>query len=195
MAFFTQLDIPEPHINLGVSSVTQATQTANIMIRYEEAIKTWKPELCMVVGDITSTMACATVAKKEWVKIAHIEGGIRSGDEKMPEEINRMVTDSITDYFFTTSEVTNKNLASKGHKKEKIFYVGNTMIDSLLGNLNRLIQPSLCKKENLSPKSFIVITLHRPSNVGAMESLRLLLEIVNAHVGDKKVVFPMHIPA
>ncbi len=97
--FFTQLNIPEPQLNLGVGSGTAATQTANIMMRYEEAVKEWKPELCIVVGDVTSTMACAIVAKKEWIKVAHVEGGIRSGDEMMPEEINRMVTDSITDYF------------------------------------------------------------------------------------------------
>ncbi len=94
--FFTQLNIPEPNINLGVGSGTAATQTANIMLRYEEAVKEWKPELCIVVGDVTSTMACAIVAKKEWIKVAHVEGGIRSNDEMMPEEINRLVTDAIS---------------------------------------------------------------------------------------------------
>lgn len=190
--FFDQLNIPKPHLNLGVGSGTQATQTANIMMRYEEAIKTDKPELCLVVGDVTSTMACAIVAKKEKVKVAHVEGGIRSGDENMPEEINRMVTDSITDYFFTTSAVANKNLELLGHKKEKVFFVGNTMIDSLLGNLDRLRAPAIFKENGLSEKSFLVMTLHRPSNVDAMESLRQLLEIINNNVADKKVVFPMH---
>ena len=106
--FFTQLNIPEPNINLGVGSGSAASQTANIMMRYEEAVKEWKPQLCIVVGDVTSTMACAIVAKKEWIKVAHVEGGIRSNDEKMPEEINRMVTDSITDYFFTTTALAKK---------------------------------------------------------------------------------------
>ena len=190
--FFTQLNIPEPNINLGVGSGTAATQTANIMMRYEEAVKEWKPELCIVVGDVTSTMACAIVAKKEWIKVAHVEGGIRSNDEKMPEEINRMVTDSITDYFFTTTALANSNLADLGHGEEKIFFVGNTMIDSLLGNMERLIQPSLWKEYNLQDKEYLVMTLHRPSNVDGYENLRTLLSLINDNVGDKKVVFPMH---
>ncbi len=190
--FFTQLNIPEPNINLGVGSGTQATQTASIMIRYEEAIQQWKPELCIVVGDVTSTMACSIVAKKEGIKVAHVEGGIRSGDEGMPEEINRMVTDSITDYFFTTSHVANKNLKNLGHNENKVFFVGNTMIDSLLNNLDRIIEPELYKNNNLAQKPYLVMTLHRPSNVDAMESLRSLLDIINDNVKDHKVVFPMH---
>ncbi len=190
--FFEQLNIPKPHLNLGVGSGTQATQTANIMMRYEEAVKESKPELCIVVGDVTSTMACSIVAKKEGVKVAHVEGGIRSGDEGMPEEINRMVTDSITDYFFTTSAVANKNLEFLGHKPEKVFFVGNTMIDSLLGNLERLQQPAIWRENNLKEKEYLVMTLHRPSNVDAMEDLRKLLEIINTNVDNKKVVFPMH---
>ena len=190
--FFTQLNIPEPQINLGVGSGTAATQTANIMLRYEEAVKEWKPELCIVVGDVTSTMACAIVAKKEWIKVAHVEGGIRSNDEKMPEEINRMVTDSITDYFFTTTALANSNLAALGHGKEKVFFVGNTMIDSLLGNMERLIQPPLWEENNLEKKEYLVMTLHRPSNVDGYENLRQLLSLINDNVGDKKVIFPMH---
>ena len=190
--FFDQLNIPKPHINLGVGSGTQATQTANIMMRYELAIKDWKPELCVVVGDVTSTMACAIVAKKELIKVAHVEGGIRSGDEKMPEEINRMVTDSITDYFFTTSTIANDNLKGLGHNKKKIHFVGNTMIDSLLSNLDRLQRPALIDKHNLVHGEYMVMTLHRPSNVDAMESLRQLLEIINANIAGRKVIFPMH---
>ncbi|MEM9544418.1 MAG: UDP-N-acetylglucosamine 2-epimerase (non-hydrolyzing) [Bacteroidota bacterium] len=190
--FFDQLNIPKPDVNLGVGSGTQATQTGNIMLRYEEALKDWKPDLCIVVGDVTSTMACAITAKKEWVKVAHVEGGIRSGDEKMPEEINRMVTDSITDYFFTTSNVANENLQHLGHGKEKIFFVGNTMIDSLLANMNRLIEPQIYKDENLSPGGYLVMTLHRPSNVDGYENLRKLLSLINENVGDRKVIFPMH---
>ena len=190
--FFTQLNIPEPNINLGVGSGSAASQTANIMMRYEEAVKEWKPQLCIVVGDVTSTMACAIVAKKEWIKVAHVEGGIRSNDEKMPEEINRMVTDSITDYFFTTTALANSNLAALGHGEEKVFFVGNTMIDSLLGNLERLIQPALWEENNLERKEYLVMTLHRPSNVDGYENLRTLLSLINDNVGDKKVVFPMH---
>lgn len=190
--FFEQLNIPKPHLNLGAGGGTQAEQTAAIMIGYEKAIQDWKPELCIVVGDVTSTMACAVVAKKAWVKVAHVEGGIRSGDEKMPEEINRMVTDSITDYFFTTSAVANSNLKALGHSDDKVFFVGNTMIDSLLNNQKRLIEPELFNEFDLSTGSYLVMTLHRPSNVDGYESLRKLLSIINDNVGDKKVVFPMH---
>jgi len=190
--FFDQLNIPKPHLNLGVGSGSQATQTGTIMLRYEEALAESKPDMCVVVGDVTSTMACAITAKKEGVKVAHVEGGIRSGDEGMPEEINRMVTDSITDYFFTTSNVANENLKGLGHGEEKVFFVGNTMIDSLLGNLNRLIEPQIWKDENLSKGSYLVMTLHRPSNVDGYENLRQLLSLINDNVGDRKVIFPMH---
>lgn len=190
--FFDQLNIPKPHINLGVGSGSQAEQTGKIMLRYEEAICEWKPELCIVVGDVTSTMACSITAKKEWVKVAHIEGGIRSGDEKMPEEINRMVTDSITDYFFTTSSVANENLVQLGHAEDKIHFVGNTMIDSLLGNIDRLQKPTLFDDNNLQQGEYLVMTLHRPSNVDAMKSLNHLLSLVNDNCGGRKVVFPMH---
>lgn len=190
--FFEQLNIPQPDLNLGVGSGTQAFQTGQIMLKYEEAIKAWKPDLCIVVGDVTSTMACAITAKKEWVKVAHVEGGIRSGDEKMPEEINRMATDSITDYFFTTSSVANDNLKVLGHGEEKIFFVGNTMIDSLLGNMARFTAPDFYGQEGLESGKYIVMTLHRPSNVDGYENLRTLLSLINDNVGDRKVVFPMH---
>lgn len=190
--FFDQLNIPKPHLNLGVGSGSQATQTGKIMLAYEEAVQEWKPDLCVVVGDVTSTMACAITAKKEWIKVAHVEGGIRSGDERMPEEINRMVTDSITDYFFTTSVVANDNLQALGHSSDKIFFVGNTMIDSLLGNMDRFSPPALWEDENLSPGSYLVMTLHRPSNVDGYENLRQLLRLINDNVGDRKVIFPMH---
>lgn len=190
--FFDQLNIPKPHLNLGVGSGSQATQTGNIMLRYEEALAESKPQMCVVVGDVTSTMACSITAKKEGVKVAHVEGGIRSGDEGMPEEINRMVTDSITDYFFTTSEVANTNLKALGHGEEKVFFVGNTMIDSLLGNLDRLIEPELWKEEKLTKGGYLVMTLHRPSNVDGYENLRKLLGLINDNVGDRKVIFPMH---
>ncbi len=190
--FFTQLNIPEPHINFGVGSGTQATQTGGIMAAYEKALQEWKPQLCIVVGDVTSTMACAIVAKKAWVKVAHVEGGIRSGDEKMPEEINRMVTDSITDFFFTTSTVANENLLKLGHHRDKIFFVGNTMIDSLLGNLDKIVKPNFFDDHHLDQNPYYVTTLHRPSNVDAMQQLDHLLKLINDNVADRKVVFPMH---
>jgi UDP-N-acetylglucosamine 2-epimerase (non-hydrolysing) len=190
--FFTQLNIPEPHLNLGVGSGTQAEQTGKIMLRYEKALQDWQPDLCIVVGDVTSTMACTIVAKKAWIKVAHVEGGIRSRDLKMPEEINRMVTDSITDYFFTTSDLANENLRQEGIKEEQIFFVGNTMIDSLLANLERLKKPAIWDKEKLQNKEYLVATLHRPSNVDKLENLDQLLAIINKESAPKRVVFPIH---
>ena len=190
--FFQQLDIPEPHINLGVGSGSQAEQTAKIMMRYEKAIGDWKPELTIVVGDVTSTMACTIVAKKAWIKVAHVEGGIRSGDLKMPEEINRMVTDSISDYFFTTSKQANLNLKKEGIKEDQIFFVGNTMIDSLLSNLSRIKQPNLWSENSLEENEYFVATLHRPSNVDSQENLDILLTILNENCAPNKIVFPIH---
>jgi UDP-N-acetylglucosamine 2-epimerase (non-hydrolysing) len=140
-SFFEQLDIPQPHHNLEVGSGTQAEQTAGIMIGYEKLLLENRSNLCLVVGDVTSTMACSITAQKLHVPVAHIEGGIRSNDWTMPEEINRMVTDSITNWFFTTSEVANTYLKSTGVTDERIFFVGNTMIDTLLRQIYTL--PSL----------------------------------------------------
>ncbi len=191
--FFEQLNIPKPHLNLGAGGGTQAEQTAAIMTGYEKAIKEWKPQLCVVVGDVTSTMACAITAKKEWVKVAHVEGGIRSNDETMPEEINRMVTDSITDYFFTTSDIANKNLAKEGHGKDKVFFVGNTMIDTLLKNQERFKKPSLWEQIGLEEKKkYIVMTLHRPANVDEEKKLKSLMDEIVINSNDMPIVFPVH---
>src|SRR6056297_2048190 len=130
--FFEQLDIPEPHVNLEAGGGSQAEQTASIMIRFEKELLEYPTDLVLVVGDVTSTMACAIVAQKLHTKVAHVEGGIRSNDWSMPEEINRLVTDAITNYFFTTSETANQNLLKSGVKEENIFFVGNTMIDTLI---------------------------------------------------------------
>lgn len=191
-SFFEQLNIPQPDLNLGAGGGTQAEQTAAIMVGYEQALEGSKPDLCIVVGDVTSTMACAIVAKKAWVKVAHVEGGIRSGDMTMPEEINRIVTDSITDYFFTTTPRANENLKDQGVKEEQIFFVGNTMIDSLLSNLERLRKPEFFDEQNIENKNYIVATLHRPSNVDDRSSLEKLLGLINDHAGDNRVIFPMH---
>jgi UDP-N-acetylglucosamine 2-epimerase (non-hydrolysing) len=191
-SFFQQLNIPEPHLNLGAGGGTPAEQTAAIMIGYEKSLTQWMPELCIVVGDVTSTMACAIVAKKACIKVAHVEGGIRSGDLAMPEEINRIVTDSITDYFFTTSAVANQNLKEMGISDNQVFFVGNTMIDSLLDNKGRLQKPAFYDTEKLSKGAYLVATLHRPSNVDNPANLSELMGLINAHCGDKKVIFPMH---
>lgn len=190
-SFFEQLGIPEPDINLGAGSGTQASQTAQIMIGYEAAIQEWKPDICIVVGDVNSTMACSIVAKKAGIKVAHVEGGIRSGDWSMPEEINRIVTDSITDYFFTTSEEANANLFKAGHADMQIFYVGNTMIDSLLSHLDKLQKPDFFD-ESFRDQKYIVLTLHRPSNVDDVVKLEALLDQIHNALNDCKVIFPMH---
>ena len=140
--FFRQLGIPHPHANLEAGGGSQAEQTAAIMVRFEKELLEHRPQLVMVVGDVTSTMACAITAQKLGVPVAHVEAGIRSGDWSMPEEINRLVTDSITNYFFTTSEVANQQLRKAGIEEERIFFVGNTMIDTLLKQMTHFQQPS-----------------------------------------------------
>lgn len=190
--FFQQLEIPKPAFNLNVGSGTQAEQTAGIMIGYEKLLLTDNSDLCLVVGDVTSTMACAIAARKLLVPVAHVEGGIRSGDETMPEEINRMVTDSITNYFFTTSEVANQNLRKNGVKEESIFFVGNTMIDTLLKNRPRFLKPEIWDELNLKEKEYIVLTLHRPANVDEEAKLKELIDEIIAHSHNLPLIFPVH---
>ncbi|TRX50206.1 UDP-N-acetylglucosamine 2-epimerase (non-hydrolyzing) [Fulvivirga sp. M361] len=191
-SFFEQLNIPSPDVNFGVGSGTQAEQTAKIMTGYEQIILEEVPDVCLVVGDVTSTMACAITAKKCGVIVVHVEGGIRSGDWRMPEEVNRVVTDSITDYFYTTSEHANNNLRKQGVPAEKVVYVGNTMIDSLLANLERLQKPAVWDKGNLRQKEFILMTLHRPSNVDDGAGLKKIIDRVCTLSGDYPVIFPVH---
>jgi UDP-N-acetylglucosamine 2-epimerase (non-hydrolysing) len=191
-AFFEQLGIPEPHMNLESGSGTQAEQTGRIMTRYEEVLSDRKSDLCIVVGDVTSTMACSITAKKMGVKIAHVEGGIRSRDWTMPEEINRVATDSITDFFFTTSEVANSNLKNEGVGSDRIFFVGNTMIDTLLANLERLEKPEVVNEQNLSEGSYFVMTLHRPANVDEERKLKELIENIVEGAKGEKIIFPVH---
>lgn len=192
-SFFEELKIPEPDINLEAGSGTQAEQTAAIMTRYEKVLMENRPDLVMVVGDVTSTMACSIAAKKlNNIKVAHVEGGIRSGDLTMPEEINRMVTDSITDYFFTTSETANENLRRSGVKEEQIFFVGNTMIDTLLKNESRFIKPRIWEALKLEAGGYMVMTLHRPANVDEESKLKdLLNEIIN-NSNHLPLIFPVH---
>lgn len=192
-SFFEQLGIPEPDVNLGAGGGSQAEQTAAIMIGYEKLLlETNKPDLCLVVGDVTSTMACAITAQKLHVKVAHVEAGIRSGDWSMPEEINRMVTDSITNYFFTTSEVANTNLKNAGVGEDRIFYVGNTMIDTLLKHRSRFQKPEVWDRLNLEKGKFLVMTLHRPANVDQEEKLKELIQKIVDHTLDLPLVFPVH---
>lgn len=190
--FFDQLQIPDPDANLNAGGGTQAEQTANIMIRFEKYLIENPTDLVLVVGDVTSTMACAIVAQKLHIKVAHVEGGIRSNDWSMPEEINRLVTDSITNYFFTTSEVANNNLFNSGVKSEQIFFVGNTMIDTLLKQLPNFRKPVLWNEIDLKEKEYIVMTLHRPANVDQEEGLKKLIEEIIDNSKDLQLVFPVH---
>jgi UDP-N-acetylglucosamine 2-epimerase (non-hydrolysing) len=191
-SFFEELGIPDPHFNLEAGGGTQAEQTASIMISYEKVLLNKKSDLCLVVGDVTSTMACAITAQKLHVPVAHVEGGIRSGDWTMPEEINRLVTDSITNYFFTTSEVANKNLLDNGVSIDKIFFVGNTMIDTLMKNADRLKKPACWESLGLIPQKYLVMTLHRPANVDEELTLHNLISEIIEHSSDFDLVFPVH---
>ncbi|NKW71679.1 UDP-N-acetylglucosamine 2-epimerase (non-hydrolyzing) [Rhodobacteraceae bacterium R_SAG10] len=190
--FFDQLDIPEPDINLQVGSGTQAQQTAAIMVRYEGLLLEKSSDLCVVVGDVNSTMACAITAKKLGIRVAHIEAGIRSGDITMPEEVNRIVTDSITDLFFTTTENSTKYLKRSGISEDKIYFVGNTMIDTLLFQLDNLIEPDFVAENNLSVGKFLVTTLHRPANVDETVGFMRLVQMIAKCARSYPIVFPVH---
>ena len=190
--FFDELNIPQPDINLGCGGGTQAEQTAAIMIAFEKELTSNPCDLVLVVGDVTSTMACSIVAKKMNTKVAHVEAGIRSWDLTMPEEINRMVTDCLADYFFTTSEIANQNLRNLGIPDERIFFVGNVMIDTLLANMPRLRKPVEYDALGLEDGKYFVLTMHRPANVDEADKLKYMMnEIVN-NVHDLPIIFPIH---
>jgi UDP-N-acetylglucosamine 2-epimerase (non-hydrolysing) len=191
-SFFEELGIPNPDINLEVGSGTQAEQAAGIMVAYEKVLLKDRSDLCLVVGDVTSTMACSIAARKLVVPVAHVEGGIRSGDWTMPEEINRIVTDSITNWFFTTSETANQNLRRAGVKDDQMFFVGNTMIDTLLKQLPRLRPPVCWDHLKLEPGKYFVITLHRPANVDGEQQLLRLLQAIAAGTCGLPAIFPVH---
>ena len=191
-SFFEQLGIPLPDINLEAGGGTQAEQTAKIMIGYESLLEKESTDYCLVVGDVTSTMACSIVAKKMNIKVIHVEGGIRSWDLTMPEEINRMVTDSITDYFFTTSETANNNLMKNGIPKDRILYVGNTMIDTLIKHRSNFTKPVIWDEVGLKKNNYIVMTLHRPANVDEEKILKELMDEIMAHSNNIPVIFPVH---
>ena len=190
--FFKELNIPEPDINLNCGGGTQAEQTAAIMVAFEKELLTNPSDLVMVVGDVTSTMACSIVAKKLNTKVAHVEAGIRSWDLTMPEEINRMVTDCLTDYFFTTTELAGENLRKSGIPDDRIFFVGNVMIDTLLANRHRLRKPAFYDKFGLKNGSYFVLTLHRPANVDEAEKLKTLICEIISNTRNLPVIFPIH---
>ena len=190
--FFKELNIPEPDANLGCGGGTQAEQTAAIMIAFEKELVANPTDLVVVVGDVTSTMACSIVAKKLHTRVAHVEAGIRSWDITMPEEINRMVTDSITDYFFTTTELANENLRNSGISEDKIFLVGNVMIDTLLANRHRFEKPEVWDELQLERGKYFVITLHRPANVDEADKLKVLMNEITNNTRGLPIIFPMH---
>jgi UDP-N-acetylglucosamine 2-epimerase (non-hydrolysing) len=190
--FFKQLNIPTPNFNLEAGGGSQTEQTTKIMLGYELVLKKELTDYCLVVGDVTSTMACSIVAKQFNIKVLHVEAGIRSWDITMPEEINRILTDSITDYFFTTSQTANENLRKIGIEEERIFFVGNTMIDSLLKYRKYFLKPSFWNKIGLLEKNYIVMTLHRPSNVDKELILKELISQIIYHSKGLPIIFPVH---
>jgi UDP-N-acetylglucosamine 2-epimerase (non-hydrolysing) len=190
--FFTELNIPHPHINLECGGGSQAEQTAAIMIAFEKELISSPADLVIVVGDVTSSMACSIVAKKLNTRVAHIEAGIRSFDISMPEEINRILTDSITDYFFTTTVWAGNNLKKCGVRDDQVFFVGNIMIDTLIANRNRFIKPAVWDRLGLQKNNYIIMTLHRPSNVDEPGKLKQIIETILNNVQGMPVIFPIH---
>jgi UDP-N-acetylglucosamine 2-epimerase (non-hydrolysing) len=191
-SFFDLLDIPKPDMDLGVGSGSHAEQTARVMVEFEKACLSIKPDLVVVVGDVNSTMACTIVAKKLWIPVAHVEAGLRSFDMKMPEEINRMVTDAICDLFFTTDPEGNGNLLKNGVAKEQIHFAGNVMIDTLLRNRQKAGQNPILENLGVKPKQYIALTMHRPSNVDNKEIMEGFLGAFEIITKKMPIVFPAH---
>jgi UDP-N-acetylglucosamine 2-epimerase (non-hydrolysing) len=191
-SFFYQLGIPQPNVNLCAGGGTQAEQTAAIMIGYEKLLLSEKSDLCLVVGDVTSTMACAIVAQKLHIPVAHVEAGIRSGDWTMPEEINRLVTDSITNYYFTTTPEATQTILNSGVSENCVFFVGNTMIDTLVKQRPRFRKPIFWDELGLNKGKYIVMTLHRPANVDEVGKLKELLDEIINNSNGLPLIFPVH---
>ncbi len=190
--FFRQLELPEPDIYLGVGSGSHAAQTARIMISFEGAVMEHKPDLVVVVGDVNSTVACSMVAAKCHIPVAHVEAGLRSGDRKMPEEINRIITDSISDHLFVTEQSGLDNLKREGVPDEKVHFVGNVMIDSLVHFREKAAESRILNDLALEPRGYILSTMHRPRNVDSPERLALVVETLQRLAGLTPVVIPMH---
>jgi UDP-N-acetylglucosamine 2-epimerase (non-hydrolysing) len=195
-AFFDDLKMPKPDIYLGVGSGTHAIQTSKIMMQFESVCIAERPDLVIVVGDVNSTLACALVAAKLKVPVAHVEAGLRSFDSEMPEEINRKLTDHISNFLFTTCVDANKNLVKEGIAKNKIFFVGNVMIDSLLQHVKIAARSTILERLGLTDGSkaamYAVVTLHRPSNVDDELKFKGIINALNEIAGKLPVVFPAH---
>lgn len=190
--FFKDLSLPKPDIHLGVGSGTHAVQTANIMIKFERVVLQEKPDLVIVVGDVNSTLACSIVCSKLGIQVSHVEAGLRSFDRSMPEEINRVVTDALSDFLFTTSQEADENLVREGISRDKIFFVGNVMIDTLLENRKKAESSCILEELNLKERDYAILTLHRPSNVDNRENLVKILKALNEIQRRIPIVYPIH---
>jgi len=189
-AFLEQLGLPRPDVYLGIGSGTQATQTARVMLEFERVVAAEAPDAVVVVGDVNSTLGCAVVTAKATAKLAHVEAGLRSFDRTMPEEINRVLTDSVSDLFFTTSEDAGENLLREGHDPDSIHFVGNTMIDTLHYHESTFRALEVSRRLGLERGRYILTTLHRPSNVDDPSKLRAILKALAR--APLRVVFPIH---
>jgi UDP-N-acetylglucosamine 2-epimerase (non-hydrolysing) len=190
--FFQDLHLPEPDVYLGVGSGSHTQQTAKIMLAFEEVLEQQNPDLVLVVGDVNSTAACSLVASKMNIRIAHVEAGLRSFDRRMPEEINRMITDTLSDFLFVTEKSGLENLRNEGIPDEKVFFCGNVMIDSLVYFLEKAKESSILSDLGLNSDPYTLVTLHRPSNVDVEENLVKLLHVFEEVSVHSKIVFPMH---
>lgn len=190
--FFEELNIPRPDINLEVGSGSHAVQTAEIMKRFEPVVLEFKPDYVLVVGDVNSTVACGLVAVKLGVKLIHVEAGLRSFDRSMPEEINRILTDSISDILFVSEQAGVDNLKREGVNSNTVHFVGNVMVDTLLSNRGKAEQSPILEHLELEKKGYAVITLHRPGNVDCLDDLEKIIAAFEVIQQDLKLVFPIH---
>ena len=191
-AFFDDLGMPKPDIDLEVGSGSQAEQTGKIMVAFEKVCEVEKPDLIIVVGDVNSTMACTITAKKLGIKVAHVEAGLRSRDMSMPEEINRLCTDVLCDHLYTTDRMADENLRNEGVADEKIHFVGNVMIDTLLKHKQMASRLDLRDTLGLKGGSYATLTMHRPSNVDDKQTLQGILEVLQEISTELPIIFPMH---
>lgn len=191
-SFFRDLGIPEPDVNLGVGSGSHGTQTAQVLMKIEQLLIERKPHVVLVVGDVNSTLAATLAAIKLHIPVAHVEAGLRSWDREMPEELNRVLTDSVSHWLFTTESAAEENLSREGVPKEKIHFVGNVMIDTLLAHRESARKLDTVQRLGLESKRYAVLTLHRPSNVDSPDQLRRLFEVLGKLNRELPVVFPAH---
>jgi UDP-N-acetylglucosamine 2-epimerase (non-hydrolysing) len=195
--FFTQLELPEPDFFLGIGGGSHTEVTAKIMVAFEKIVEAEKPDLIIVVGDVTSTLACTLVAIKMGIKVAHVEAGLRSFDRTMPEELNRILTDSVADYLFVTEESGMQHLKNEGVADERVFFAGNVMIDSLVRYQEKAKTTTILEDLStvdcpLTTGNYIVMTMHRPANVDTEKGLQSILELIELSSQDTKIIFPIH---